>query len=49
MALQALGLSDLIPWICLLLPLSHREGLIQVTPEWTSAFTCFLHLLPDHR
>ena len=40
--LQALCLSDLIPWIYLSLPLYNRRDLILVIPEWSSDFPHFL-------
>jgi len=39
--LQALCLSDLIPWIYLSLPLYNCKGFD--IPEWSSSFPCFLH------
>ena len=40
--LQALCLSDLIPWIYLSLPLYNRKGFDLDIPEWSSGFPYFL-------
>ena len=41
--LQALCLSDLIPWIYLSLPLYNCKGFDLGLPEWSSCFPYFLH------
>ena len=40
--LQALGLSDLIPWIYFSLLLYNRMGFDSAIPEWSSGFPYFL-------
>ena len=45
--LQALCLSDLIPRICLTLPLYNHRDLIYVIPEWSSGFPYFLQFKWD--
>ena len=45
--LQALSLSDLIPWIYFSLSLYNRKGFNLVIPEWSSGFPYFLQFKPE--
>ena len=47
LVLQALCLSDLIPWIYFSLSLHNHKGINLVIPEWSSGFPYFLQFKPE--